>query len=325
MNVILTDICQGRCKYCFAKQTLGKASGHEMSLDDFYQVLRFAENSNDRTLKLLGGEPTLHTQIEGILQTVLQNDFFERTALFTNGLFERSLVRLLVHPKLSVVVNCNEPRDYFHEEWHKIVRNLEMISHDGGRISLSYNIYRTDFDPSFLLDLATHYNIKKIRYSIAKPSLSAATSHIRYEEHPIVAEPLVDFILKCFDKGIIAEMDCGVPVCMFTDEQVGRIIKRMPKGLRMQPCSPVVDIGPDLQAWRCFPFSEVYRTSIHGFDNLHGLKRHFARHIDVFKWMVHHESKCCKCDLKLAKVCQGGCLAYVGKEIISLSKALLRE
>ena len=62
-NIMINEICNLRCPYCFADEFVNK-NPKEMSMEDFDTALNFALSSGyDERIGLIGGEPTLHYKI----------------------------------------------------------------------------------------------------------------------------------------------------------------------------------------------------------------------------------------------------------------------
>ncbi|MBK7215049.1 MAG: hypothetical protein IPH88_17510 [Bacteroidales bacterium] len=106
-------------------------------------------------------------------------------------------------------------------------------------------------------------------------------------------------------------LDCGFPLCVFTDDQLGKLYK-ITAGHLTFGCGPAVDIGPDMNIWSCFPLSEYHKRSIYDFDSIQDIRRYYE---DLHK-NIRIESSgifeaCDECIHRDEHVCQGGCLAHM--------------
>ncbi|RQW91338.1 MAG: radical SAM protein, partial [Geobacter sp.] len=89
MNILLTDKCSNDCPYCFAKEKLEADSRlNQMPLENYVKVLEFLKRSKSRYVKLLGGEPMLHSEIEKIIHMAVSDDWFDAVTVFTGGIFD---------------------------------------------------------------------------------------------------------------------------------------------------------------------------------------------------------------------------------------------
>ena len=108
-NILITNRCNRKCPFCFAGLRVnikGKESPNYMSRDDVRKVMDFMERSDDRQLRLLGGEPTLHPAFIDIVKEALARDF--HVHVFTNGIMSKEKADFLSEipdEKVSLLVN----------------------------------------------------------------------------------------------------------------------------------------------------------------------------------------------------------------------------
>lgn len=79
LQVFITNKCNLRCKACFYEHGLGK---DEMALSDYADLISSYKGLIDK-VTLLGGEPTLHSRLEEILE--IDNKANLKTTIYTNG------------------------------------------------------------------------------------------------------------------------------------------------------------------------------------------------------------------------------------------------
>ncbi len=79
LQLFITNQCNLRCRACFYAHKLGR---EEMSFDEYKShVLKY--NEEVEKIILLGGEPTLHSNLEKIFEFNKDNDL--RTTIYSNG------------------------------------------------------------------------------------------------------------------------------------------------------------------------------------------------------------------------------------------------
>jgi len=315
MNILLTDKCSNTCPYCFAKQKLEEDSKlNQMPLENYKKVLDFLRISKSRLVKLLGGEPMLHSQIAEFINIVSGDDDFDAIVVFSGGIFDRSLAYLLANEKINVVLNTNHPSDYKDGKWDIFIKNLDYMISLGVDITLGYNVYKTDFEYEFILDLLDYYKIKNLRWTIAVPMHSYQNLHVPFEDYQKMGNRLTEFLLRFADMGVQSRLDCFVPLCTFRDSDYGKLIKTFPHMAKGGLCNPAIDVGPDLTVWRCFAISSYGNVKLEDFPNLRELTNFFKSSFDHYKWHIWPE-KCEKCKYRLSRICQSSCLSFKVREI----------
>ena len=79
MNILLTNICNRSCPYCFAK---GKLISEKPLLRSYIQlkdlkiIINFLKKSKQNTAGILGGEPTLHPEFKKIITILIKAGFY---------------------------------------------------------------------------------------------------------------------------------------------------------------------------------------------------------------------------------------------------------
>ncbi|MHC9538056.1 MAG: radical SAM protein [Vulcanimicrobiota bacterium] len=323
MNILLTDKCSNDCPYCFAREKLeADLRLNQMPLSNFQTVLEFLRRSRSRHVKLLGGEPMLHSEIRKILEISVSDKDFDNITVFTGGIFDRSLADLLVHEKINIVINSNHPDDYKGNKWDLFMTNLNRLVTEGADVTIGYNIYRPDFDYGFILDLLECYRIKNLRWTIAVPMGSYGNRHVPLEGYQEMGRRITGMLLAIADMGVQSRLDCFLPLCTFSDSDYGRLIKIFPGMARGGLCRPAIDVGPDLSVWRCFSVSQYENVVLSDFADLNALTGYFMSTFDHYKWHVYPE-KCRECSYRAARICQSSCLSFKAGEIerfLSLEK-----
>ena len=154
MNLLLTTVCNRKCKYCFAKNKVcygdNELIDRFISIKNVKKVMHFLTASKEKNISILGGEPTLHPQFYEI--NLFNNEQFIIN-IFTNGIFSShtiDVIKKITPARMNLLVNTNEPHENTTDEWQKILNVLEAIPY---YIVLGFTIYRPDFNADFLVEL----------------------------------------------------------------------------------------------------------------------------------------------------------------------------
>ena len=328
MNIILTSRCLNNCPYCFARDMLTtKNESSHITLDEFREILAFLKRSKFKRIRLLGGEPMLHPNIVEILEMSNNDGEFTNIDVFTSGRFPTPLFSHLYNAKrkLEVVFNLKEENDYRPQEYQETLSMLRLFVDSGIKLSLSYTIYKTDFNPETHLHVLKEYGIPSLRWSLASPTSSGSNSYLVIKKHDkIFGEKLGTFLLECAELHVHTHVDCAIPLCVFSSEMRGKLEWVNPALGSLHPpglCSPALDIGAGLNAWRCFGLPEL-SVNMKNFNTIEELNKALQQEDIQMKW-IGTDDECKNCDASQRNLCQGGCLAFRRKD--ALNDPILRK
>jgi cyclic pyranopterin phosphate synthase len=313
-NLLLTEKCVRACPYCFAKEYLKESKENLLSWENLIYITDLFESSNQKHLSLLGGEPTLHPHFIDFVIYLHQRNF--NVNVFSSGIISAKQLNaakeyLLNIPveNLSLVCNYNHPETSTAKETKQINRFFKTFSK---YISLSFNLYRKDFDFTFLVDAINKYNLKKhIRLGLAQPIPGQKNECLKLDEIREIAGNFRNQLKMLEENRITINFDCGMPLCIFSNDDVGRLFK-LNKGRIQFYCEPAIDIGPDMQVWACFPLSDYERKSLYDFDTVEEIKKHFSQqHSSLRTERKGIFEACAACTYLKENLCAGGCLAHL--------------
>jgi cyclic pyranopterin phosphate synthase len=318
-NLLLTRKCVRRCPYCFADQYMAESASAFLQWGDFVYVLDFYERNDVRVVSMLGGEPTVHPDVASMMDYALQRGFDVR--MFTSGVMGREKREALravweAHEGRSVhfIVNVNDPRA---TEKGELESQLAFLETTGRRGSLSFNIYRPDFDLDFAFEYVARYDLQPtIRLGIAHRIATAArtNAHVDPGQYRQVADRLLHYAPMFDACKVTPGLDCGFPMCMFTDAQLGSLLKL--RATFNWTCGPVIDIGPDLGIWPCFPLSHIRSKKLYDFESLPKILEFLAKEIrDRRKGNTGVYVECDECAVRDRELCSGGCVSYCLPEV----------
>jgi radical SAM protein with 4Fe4S-binding SPASM domain len=291
-----------------------ETGGNVLSWEDYIYVLDYYHRNDVKSVSLLGGEPTLHPSAVEMMEYALRRNFEVR--MFTSGVMTvgtreriRNLIgRLKPDERLHFVVNVNHPK-ITPESQQRAQEAFFALT--GPRASISFNIYETNFDLDFALELIQRFDLHQnlrlgLTHPIAGEERNAHVGPLTYRD---VAACLDSHIDRFQRNRVSIGLDCGFPFCMFSAEQLGRLVAARATFHWM--CGPVFDIGPDLSVWPCFPLSHMRRKTLYDFAKLK----------DLIEWMrelIRAERAGCQgiylecddCHYRATQMCGGGCVAY---------------
>jgi MoaA/NifB/PqqE/SkfB family radical SAM enzyme len=311
-NILLTKKCVRSCPYCFAKEQMSDAADDVLSWDSLIYIADLHEKSNTRHLSLLGGEPTLHPDFISFVKYLVDREF--HVNVFTSGIMSKNRLATMqehllpIDPKqLSFVCNVNHPKECPEDELSKL---YEFFKAFGQHTSTSFNIYKPDFDLGFIFDYIIKFNLRKhIRIGITHPIVGEKNLHIQKEDMPLMAKTFMSFAPLMEKHKVTAGFDCGMPLCLFNDEDLGRMFKINGGRLKFS-CGPAIDIGTDMTVWSCFPLGNFDRKSIYEFDSIGDIGKYYS---EIHKSLREKKGglfdACMECEYR-GGLCAGGCLSH---------------
>lgn len=317
MNLLINNTCNRACPYCFARAKVGQArpEGRQISLEDFELYLDFVVRNGMRRIKLLGGEPALHPEFLEILRRASQRGL--DTLVFTNGLWPASIregLRAipLAEWKVRFVFNVHEPRL---QPAAELALAFESIKIAGGQGACGFTIYREGFDLQFIPDLIDAAGMSRdLRLGLAAPVAGAENLFVEAARFRAIGSRLVEQLERLERRDVLASFDCGFPLCMFPNENLGKLIRSSRKFHSV--CGFPVDVGPDLTAWPCFPLSNIANVRLLDFPNAAELRAFYSSRLAHLRRIGALEA-CAACKYRRREQCCGGCAARALRALVA--------
>ena len=143
------------------------------------------------------------------------------------------------------------------------------------------------------------------------PIPGAENQYIHPDDFKIVKEALMTALSRMYELNIFSGLDCGFPLCMFSDDDIGKLYKYTGNAISFN-CGPTIDIGPDLTCWPCFPLSNLHKKSLKDFSTYNDVFSYFNEiHQSYHKEVRGIYMKCDSCKNYDNMLCSGGCLAHI--------------
>lgn len=285
MNLILTSRCNKNCGYCFAKD-IGL---EDMSLE---QVEKTLDDHEGMTLRMLGGEPTMHPQFRDMLLMAVRKE--RHVHVFSNLLFDDSVresiqeagdhtvVRVLAN---ATCLNCQPGRlEKWLANWNALVGRVTIM-----RPGLTL-VPGKDY-VSYLDMLLGKIKTPDVRVSLAMPTRDEHLGDTR------IGDQLLKLKEVCERHGSTMTLDCMVYPCMFREPH---------PELTRTKCEQIpADIFADFSVSYCFPTRKKLTTS-YGPGMLDELRKLY----DELMAETMLPVKCMTCG-HLRKTCNGPCMGHV--------------
>lgn len=325
-NIMLTYRCNLKCSYCFANEFVNKTST-DMTLENFDKAIEFLTRAGGTAIGLIGGEPTLHPQFDQIMERLILNRKIQEVTLYTNGILLDQYIKLLVNPKVRILVNCNSPETIGKATFERIWANLDTLFYEyymRDRINLGINLYSNDLNYTYMMDLLKHLKLHRVRISVTVPDFSVCGKVDVLEYFKERKKFLLKFFQDMDTIQVLPYYDCNKPpYCIWDEDEKNWLeayVGKYPVSEsnligNLSQCFPVIDILPSLQAVRCFGMSDYEKVSIDNFRCVTDLASYFMNQIDTHTYKISSSAGCQQCYERKTRRCTAGCIGFKAAEI----------
>jgi molybdenum cofactor biosynthesis enzyme MoaA len=102
------------CSYCFANEVISEDTRF-MSKGNFLYSLNLLRKSGEETIKIMGGEPTLHPKFKEYINIIANRGFLKNILIFTNGAYDDKLNEVFKEEskrkRITLLINFNNEND----------------------------------------------------------------------------------------------------------------------------------------------------------------------------------------------------------------------
>jgi MoaA/NifB/PqqE/SkfB family radical SAM enzyme len=256
------------------------------------------------------------------------------------------LISALCKHAANIVVNYNDPTNYSEIQIKRRESNLQKLQERGAHITFSKNFAPGDTEWQYLIDACRRFGVNAIRYDISRPNLNRTNSYINssaYESkcaddiqicnssqsikqlqdnmksHLVAShdgtsrhinDHIVEFVRACEQASIMTGLDCCLPSCMFTTEQLQYLHATSLRFTHV--CQPSIDIQTDLQVSYCMPLAQFALSNVLDYNGEWELMAGLS---SMAKPLREKRPLACEACEHYAKSCQGGCLALRASDV----------
>ena len=259
-NILLTNICNLRCSYCFADDNINwkKKNEYEMPIYLYILYLKHLKMSSDNQVRLLWWEPLLHSEIKKILSLSYRWWFY--MLIFSNFCLSFQKINDIFSDfprnffeKLTINVNFNLENTYRWEELDNMTRNIRTLKQRWANVFISCMIfYETDLD--FIFNFAKNNMIDDIKFKPVNWGF-IDTWNRKYGK-------LIYKIVKKYWKEFKLSFSCWLSKNILTDSEIEDITKNYKINLKFWCFANWwrYDIDIDGNIFRCFPLQKYYKS-----------------------------------------------------------------
>jgi len=325
MNFIITNDCNKGCPYCFAAENrkhLTKDDG-DMTLEQFEKYVDIVPNSNDFSIKLLGGEPTQHKNFNNFLEhlikrnrsvTIISNFLFNDDTLkyIKNAVSRYSNIHFLINStNLDVGKNRME---IFSKNYNEIYNELYKYNNEE---SMSCGItLEHDKDIKYYLNYLNYLNenlvnIERLRISIPFPGGDEDKDIKNVINNKKIDEKILSVIYKTIEIQAKPSIDCILLPCFFNNKEELKFIKRYVDKVRFKCGDDApTDIFSDNTVSYCYPLRDTVKINMNSYNNFVEAREALTYQYKIIENQVEKTKECLECSFYISKECRGPCLGF---------------
>jgi len=328
LRVVLTYRCNIACKYCYTRG-LEADYPRDMDLEDLKGVLAWARRDGKTSIRLLGGEPTLHPGFSEVVRLCREYGF--HVSFATNNTFGDTVLRALEPDVLDeVCVNINAWDVLDAPGRARFETNLSDLGRRG--LNFRFSCVVEDDASRDLLALARKWSPDHVRLSLPLPGpdIPGEEKEALEEMGGRVSSALL-ILERLAELGIPGYVYRPVPACLIGEGEERRL-SHMGRHLVYKRCcmgyggdfSLMIVVNPDLSVLPCASLL-VRGPELVTFRNSREVSDHFREEL-IRRFSAPPLAKCAACDSYRSftsglgrkrrrgffdpALCQGGCLCF---------------
>jgi len=337
-NIMVNELCNLQCPYCFANKYVNGDNSTDISYANFKKAVDWINEKHIRNgapwpidrevprIGIIGGEPTLHENLEDLLMYALRERLPNQDILvFTNALYMDPYIEFFAKNDISILINLNSPEDIGEEDYQKTVDNIRKMRLKGMHFSLGVNFYKGDLDTKFVLDVIEEFAVRELRVGVTSPNTKEKIDEGSFAYFTEITEPIVRLIEDAAALDCAVHFDCQkIPECIITkyEDRIRPLMERLPINIfEHARCTPVIDILPDLKVARCFGVSgDNITVPMESFETEEDVMAYFATNIDNVAMLTVKHEKCIRCYSRNVGKCQSGCIVFKLDNVLKMTK-----
>ncbi|MFC1679798.1 radical SAM protein [Elusimicrobiota bacterium] len=261
LRVCATYRCNLSCEACYARG-LQEQFGTDMKLADFVRLVDWAKPKGWAKIRFLGGEPTMHPDFTGMLDTCYRNDM--QVTLATNNFFSEEVLDRLDNPLVyDIAVNYSSMHTADEKQRRLFRDNLRRMSERSMPFSLSHIVDSEGKDPLIpgLFEDIRRYRPTYLRVSLELPAPSDPfTTENLFRAREVLFRKIYGILKRCAKLYTPFYVYRPVPLCLFSTKQRA-MLKRFSSFVFFSRCplsyagdggyGTMVTINPDMSTFPC--------------------------------------------------------------------------
>jgi tetratricopeptide (TPR) repeat protein len=274
----------------------------DMAVSDFGRLLDFLASNREPACMMTGGEPTLHPDFAQLVALTRRKKL--EPVVETCGVMPDDVAAFVVSEQLQLSWRLYHPRFYGPEEAQRMLAFAREVGRGDRPMCVLITASETADDYAWAEDFLrqTTFNQVVLR-SLSSQDLEGKRAFATWA---------AGFVPKVLGVGGQVVFDCGLPACMFTDEQYGALTRH---GLHLQGCLPRPGVDTALRLYHCRETVEFPGSSLTNFRKMQQVQEYFFRRHSDLQWDYRHFPDCPSCPTHRFARCQGFCMGLKARTV----------
>jgi organic radical activating enzyme len=280
VNILLTTRCNKNCSFCFANQAMREKPAQDMTLENFRSLIRLAKTDQiNPTVKLLGGEPTMHPDFPQIL-TILRQEG-AHACLISNLLYGSDTVRDSLRQAIAdkVIDGClsNAAELGTEAKMRLFARNYQDLQaafaqYNPGQFvaaGITLSRHKTAAEETAYIEyLSQNIEIRRLRLSLDFQAENKIDKF--FVNNKEYGNKVQEIIYKCLDLRVSFSWDCKIYPCLFDAKVFQKdVLGFTPHVRSVCPADGApFDVFPDMSYVHCYPARALSGQNILKFKRL---------------------------------------------------------
>lgn len=241
----ITSQCNLLCNHCYVSEFYRESRGKDLSLSEILQLIEEFAGMNVRDISLTGGEPTTHSQLKQIIESIIRHNI-RVSSFFTNGVGIRTelvdyLTSLPQKPRFYISIDGATPashgamRGSSHQPeflFQSAVNTISALADRGGLVTVNTSLHPGNLTElnelyQFLRGLGVRYWRMAIpkpigRYDANQATLNPDWNKVLDAYEALLDEHFGDIVLT--DEGIETDLELELEL-LFNSEMLSSKLK----------------------------------------------------------------------------------------------------
>jgi len=271
-------------------------SPEDMPVNVAIKALDLAASSKSGMVVLKGNEPAIYPDLDALLAACAKRSM--NIFLETSGLMPDGAKMLLVKSSVNVLWRVYRPEFYSPADMAEMRANLQELL--AAQLSVQFIGVADDVAANydFLLALMAEFGIKKL---VMRVDCRTPLERLR----PLAAWCAAKATALLKD-GAVLKIDCGMPSCVFSDEDYGRLAK---VGMTYGQCLPYLGVLPDGRVCHCRHMTQLPGPQVGTFKDENALRQYYFTVFRELQWYLQPFTGCQQCLSLATSQCTGVSMA----------------